>query len=272
MPKFKRKTTNNKNNKPKKTSYLKLIKPILLDHSNNGNGNKHHYTKTGKLTPSVQKLILEAIEIGTPIVTACRAINITEMAYYNWLNWGRQEAAKMKELYDIAVKELSAKGELDVDDINEMERFVDAFIKIQSPSRYFRLYSSIKAAEAIGEIKALNSIRRAQDGGKYVAETIIKKDAKGKILEERTIERYLKPDWNAGAWWLERKRPALYGQKVLQQGRIEHEHNVKHSVEIPKSNDRVAGVLDILIGSGFIARGLVEHSSRQPQNQRVIDA
>ena len=210
-----------------------------------------------------------------PIIAACELISIAQPTYYNWMKWGDTEANRIKDLLDTAIKELSAQDKLNTDNPIEMEEFIDAFIKTQSPNKFFKFFCSVKSIEAKGHAKALQSIRQAQEGGQYLTEVKIEKDpVTGDVVEHKEVMRYLKPDWNAGAWWLERKYPGLYGQRVLQEGHIDHnhEHKHKHSVEIPKSDERVAGVLGILLGSGFVSRGLIECSSRKPADQRVINA
>lgn len=291
MSKFKRKkrivsnpsnkTSNKISRPPVKKSYLKLIKTFLLDSTNgkNGNGDKnnphHNAGAKTKLTPSVQKTILNAIELGMPTIAACQLVGVTQATYCNWINWGEKEMNKIKELLDFAVKELSEQDKLNTDNPIEMEEFIDAFIKTQTPNKFFKFFNSVKGIEAKGHAKALQSIRQAQEGGQYLTEVKIEKDpVTGDVVKHKEVMRYLKPDWNAGAWWLERKYPGLYGQRVLQEGHVDHnhEHRHKHSVEIPKSDERVAGVLSILLGSGFVSRGLIECSPRKPADQRVIDA
>lgn len=253
--------------------FMQLIKDNNFIKKNGKNGKK--ITHTGKLTPQIQKNVLEAVNLGMPIDPACRVVGVTPMTYYNWLKWGEEESKKLNELLEVAVKELSEQGHLDMEDSVQMEEFVDVFIKAQKPNKFFRFYIAIEEAKAKGHLEALKSIRKAAEGGRYLSETIKVIDKDGEVTGKKDIEKYLKPDWNAASWYLERKFPSLYGQKIVQEGSIDHnhEHNVRHSVELPESIDRVADVLGILLGSELVKRRLAEHSGRElPAAQEVIDA
>lgn len=271
MSRFKRKNRKKFRRKSvKKTPnyFLKLIK-------NNGfikkNGKKQTYS--GKLTPMVQRRVLEAVDLGLPIDQSCHLVGINKMTYYNWLSWGRREAKEIEDLLNLAIEELSEAGKLDVDDPLEMEEFIDEFMKLQKPNKFFNFYTAVEQAKAIAHSKALGSIRQAAEGGKYLSETVIQRDNEGNITGEKLVERHLRPDWNAGAWWLSRKYPKLYSERIVQEGVMDHahEHNVK--IDLPESIDRVADVLGILLGSGFVQRRLVEHSGgKLPTAQRITDA
>lgn len=258
----KSKSNNNGNGNGKKDNYfLQLIKDNYSSENKDkplgNNGRK------AKLTPVMQVNILKAIELGMPVESACHLVKVTPVTYYNWLKWGRAEDEKMKESLDFAIHDLEDKKQLNINDPLEMESFVNVFIKSRNLTKFFYFFNSIRTAEAQGHIKALESIRKATEGGKYLAEIVIKTDKNGNEIEKKQIERYLKPDWNAGAWYLERKYPHLYSQKITQEGSIEHQHNVKHDVKLPESVDRIADILGILLGSGLVQKRLAEYSTRE---------
>uniref|UniRef100_A0A6H1ZL13 Uncharacterized protein n=1 Tax=viral metagenome TaxID=1070528 RepID=A0A6H1ZL13_9ZZZZ len=52
-----------------------------------------------KLTPDRQAIIIEFIESGNYISTACDAAGITRQTYLNWLEWGEEEAKNGGGLY-----------------------------------------------------------------------------------------------------------------------------------------------------------------------------
>lgn len=254
------------------TYFLKLIKDNDLI-KNNGKPLKNNGRKA-KLTPAMQENILQAVELGMPVEPACHLVGITTMTYYNWLKWGLEENREITESLDFAIEKLIETDQLEKDPV-QLEEFIDVFVKAKQPSKFFYFFYAIEQAKAQGHIKALASIRQAAEGGRYLSETRIVKDKKGNVTGEIDVTKYMKPDWNAGAWYLERKFPDLYGQKIKQEGTIDHQHDhtVKHEVAIPESVDRAAGILGILLGSGFVQKRLVGYSEGElPASQQIIEA
>jgi len=253
---FIRQRSPNKNNKS--NSYI--VQTILNESKNikpKGNGSG----RRSKLTYVVEKVILHHIDLGMNIEDACSAAGVTYVSWWNWLKWGREEAKGIKEDLNLAINESMDQGVINVNDPNQLEEYIDEFMKLRCPSKYFKLFDKVRGAEAVAQARDLANIQRCAEGGKYLSERIENYDKEGILLGEKEVHRYVKPDWNASAWRLSRKYPALYGEKVTHAGKVEHDHghSVVHKVEIPETDDRLAGVLGILIGSGAVSGKLIEH-------------
>jgi len=205
---------NGNGNKKVANYFLQLIKDNDLI-KNNGKSPKNNGRKA-KLTPNMQINILEAIELGMPVEAACHLVKITPVTYYNWLKWGEVENNKIKEDLGFIIEKLTKEEKLSANPL-DLEEFIDVFVSAQNPTKFFYFFNSIETAKAQGHAKALKSIRKATDGGKYLSEVRIKVDPDGAPIEEVHIDKYMKPDWNAGAWYLERKFPDLYSQKTVQE-------------------------------------------------------
>jgi hypothetical protein len=77
-----------------------------------------------KLTPPRQELILEQLEAGRPVTTACAAAGISEQTFYRWIQWGELELTK-KKYRDFAVKARKAIAKWEggmLDQLDEMAR------------------------------------------------------------------------------------------------------------------------------------------------------
>ena len=54
-----------------------------------------------------------------------------------------------------------------------------------------------------------------------MSEVHLEKNAKGKIVKRREVKKYLQPQWQAAAWILERKFPALYSRRTTYDGKLD---------------------------------------------------
>ena len=57
-------------------------------------------------------------------------------------------------------------------------------------------------------------VHRATVGGSEVSTKVVEKyDKDGKVVQKTTEKTLLPPNWQAAAWWLERRRNGDYGQR-----------------------------------------------------------
>ena len=109
--------------------------------------------------------------------------------------------------------------------------------------KYAKFYGDVKKAEAINEAYYLKFIQKAA----------------------------LK-NWQAAAWFLERKYPAKYGKKVIYAAVEEMPQMKKAEVVVEQQEDQLAGVLKILIESGGFDNKLIENNTPESTDERVFDA
>lgn len=214
MNKFKRKkisTTVKKDSSEQ--NYRKLIKSLLSDRP----CLEKQKRRQSKLTSEREAQILQSIETGMTIQHACQLVSITPMSYHMWMQQGRAEENRIREEYDTIMAILIEKGELNAGDAEEVESFTDEFLKFQPPNKFFNFFINIKKAEAISYQRALTSVSNAQVGKSYLTEVIKETDAEGNVIKEIQHTKYLKPDWNAGAWFLERRLSSIYGRKAMEE-------------------------------------------------------
>jgi len=114
-----------------------------------------------KLTPDKLELIKQLLEEGHFAITVQRAVGISQSAWYDYVEKGT-------DLLD----QLEA-GDLEESDLTENQLLMTEFVEI------------IKEAEAIAEMKALNTITKASS-----------------------------KQWQAAAWYLERKHRDRWGKDL----------------------------------------------------------
>jgi transposase len=254
--------------KVENTTKFQLIVP------NKNRKNKPGGGRRTKLTPELQDELLKNIRSDMTINRACLLCGITAPTLFYWKRNGEAEIERIAQEVNKAKKAAIEQGILSKIDSIAIEEFIDNKINELKPNIYFYFLVEIQKANAEAEAKNLAAIHRARDGGEYVSEMHLIKNSHGKVTGHKEMKKYIRPTWTAAAWILERKHPELYSQRIKTDGRIEHDHAHKHehNVSIPESADRVAGVLSILLRSGFITRGLIEHNRRESADHKIIDA
>ena len=172
--------------------------------------------RKSKLTPELQERLLKAVRSNMTIERASLLCGITPETYYNWCKSGDIERKRIIQ----GVQSIKTKDLIDLD-ADETEAIIANKITELNPNKYFGFFIEVKRAEAESESRNLQSIERARDGGEYVSEVHLEKNAKGKIVKRREIKKYLQPQWQAAAWILERKFPALYGRRTTYDGKLD---------------------------------------------------
>ncbi len=78
---------------------------------------------------------------------------------------------------------------------------------------YVAFVASIKASECNAEAKSIKGIRKIAGGGIVVERRTIMRMKRDGSQEEEVIEKFSQPQWQAHAWWAERKNPKSWGQQ-----------------------------------------------------------
>lgn len=86
----------------------------------------------------------------------------------------------------------------------------------QTDPEYFGFFGAVKKAEADAEALSIGRIRQAAKGGQIIERTTITTERTSKngvtTTTTRSTERYSPPQWQADAWWCERKNPTQWGR------------------------------------------------------------
>jgi hypothetical protein len=127
------------------------------------------------LTPALAQAIVTAVMGGVPYYQACLMADVPHSTATDWRNRGEGS--------------------------NPRRRPTPALVAFAA---------AVKKAEAQDEARRLLRINQAGQGGTVVSETTI-------TYPDGRIEREVKrtsPQWQADAWYLERKYPDRYGRRV----------------------------------------------------------
>jgi hypothetical protein len=235
------------------------------------NVSKNKYAgNTYKLTPALEKRLIDLIvKSGLRIEDASLACGISRMTYHNWQRWGKKEADLISEELENAIETLTKEKKLNPNDPEELENLVIQFMKIRKPNKFYNLYMKTQEANAKIQGEELEKIRRAGKGQKWISEKYEEKDKDGKVIKTVSRDKYAQPQWQAAAWFLERKFKDKYAPTSTQnqniqanmEGKVEHEHTAKLEV----TPDRMLGVLNILLGCKAIEK------TAEQADQRVVE-
>jgi transposase len=131
-----------------------------------------------KLTKNIQEIIITAIQRGLTLDAACGYARVGTSTLYEWL----------------------ARGERDKKGV--FREFADA----------------VKMAQIELELNLLDSIIEIAKEDDTMQETIESFDGKGNLLKVRKVKRNntsQKNQWQAKAWFLERRFPKRYGRQLM---------------------------------------------------------
>lgn len=260
-----------------------IIKPNQINHNNNDPFEKRNNSKDGngrslKLTLEMQEMIIEAVKIGNmPISQVCQLAGINAVSFYNWLKWGKAEASQVEELLEEEYHKAVEERVINPNNSEKVDEFMNKIFKKLKPTRFFYFFKEIKKAEAEAEQANLAAIRQAGESGNYVTEMTQIIDVKTKkVTGLKSVKRSLQPQWQSRAWLLERKYPDRYGERnrldiegsMRHDGEIEH----RHTLELPDGDERVAGVLGILLASGAFQQRLITGCSGESSDQAIVEA
>ena len=134
---------------------------------------------------------------------------------------------------------------------------------------FLDFYTALKKAEQDAIARNVAIVQTAAKGG-MVVERVTSTDAKGRTT---TTEKFTRPEWTAGAWWLERKFPDRWGKRERREvtgkkgGPIQHEHEHTHTIDADLAP--YADAIRILVrgGLGPYPEDVPQDSAAQPVYQ-----
>jgi hypothetical protein len=134
------------------------------------------------------ELVVEGVALGLDYQSACDSAGVSRSALRDWrLRGGRLRALEVQGL-------------------------------LGSPSEYERalidFVSALEWAEAEAEERRLRVIERAAEGGGEVRRVSRRFDSEGVEVESTVVVEELKPEWQAAAWFLERRLPHRYAKRL----------------------------------------------------------
>jgi hypothetical protein len=143
------------------------------------------------LTPDRQRRILELVEAGNHINTACAHVGIGQSTFYRWL-----------------------------DNAHDYDEAKAAGVQPDETKRlYVEFRDKVALARARAEERAVKVIHRAMEGGFVIseepvqnAEGEVQRDDNGNILYRRT---YTQPDGRLALAYLGRSAPKNWGQQAI---------------------------------------------------------
>lgn len=213
--------------------------------------------------PSLKNALITGVSSGLEYGTIAKHIGVCTETMSGWLRKAGQvqdQFQKMglseEEIDEISqsIPELNkVRGEL-------VEKYGQGVVTvIEQEGFWLELIYSLKKADAEAEGRMLGVIRGAAIGGHEVVEekrrSVVVKDPDGgeRMLngEEVTrITKQIRPQWQAAAWFLERKYPEKYAQRKIIEGDLPKDvpyevyMTAKTLLQLPKVElDRIVGVL-----------------------------
>lgn len=153
-------------------------------------GTKKKATQGRKIIISEEiiKNIIFSLKAGCYLETAAAYAGISKNTLFQWLKRGRREKRR-----------LAADGRRKM---------------IKSEAQFVILVDAVTRAMSESEVRDVSVIAQAANGGHRVTETKVKKDSKGNLISEETVEKAMPPQWQAAAWRLERKFPKKWGKRL----------------------------------------------------------
>lgn len=188
--------------------------------------------RPSKLTPELAHKIVRMIQDGTYAAQAATANGITEQTYYNWMSRGERALTARQELPPRPeyLKRSKARKA-------EREEYRKQLAAIRKERLYTEFFEAIKRAEAISEHRAIRLIREAAE-----PQTKVDKDG-------NTTTTY---NWQAAAWYLERKFPKRWGRK----DKLDIESKNETTITQTKSPEEMSDAeLDAFLLGAATARG-----------------
>jgi hypothetical protein len=226
--------------------------------------NKHGNSITMiEIRPSVRKTVLKGIEYGLSFQAIANTVGVLPQSISGWLKRAKEKEQNLiklgltkEEIYELSTLD----GELLKDRDKYIEKYGEGVIKVVERDKFWlEFVVDMKKADGRSESRMLGVIRRAAIGQHEVSEkkteSITLKQGRGQesvnlpATKTTTITKELSPQWQAAAWFLERKWPEKYAQRKITDGlppEIPYEvfMTAKLLLQLPRTElDRIKEVL-----------------------------
>lgn len=159
-----------------------------------------------KLNAKLQQKIVDTIAQGNYAETAAAHAGINESTYYDWMKRGRKEEERLEK----AVKNNEPKESEAV--FLEFFRAVNVAL-VEAETRNIGVINVVARGGVQTKSKVVTHRMPIRENGRVL------RDEDGNILySERTTEEstLAPPNWQAAAWWLEKKLPEKYGRNRVE--------------------------------------------------------
>lgn len=167
-----------------------------------------------KLTPEVQKIIVDALSVGCYLNESLMLASIDTRTFRRWMARGaaeiaRREKAERDEVFD---SKNSAPRKMMTP---QLKKKLEASQKMAAREAMFvEFRRAVEQAIARAESSMLGIITRAAVGGSVIETTTVTRTRDDGTTETQVIEKRARPEWTAAAWRLERRHPARCGRRL----------------------------------------------------------
>ena len=185
--------------------------------------------------PSIYNAIVDGVKKGMTYADVARVCGVSPVTLSKWLAKAREAEREMEKL-GLSCEEIDELS----GSVDEIEREKDKWIGkygegvitvVIDRGLWLKLGYDLKKADGWAEARMLGVIQGAAMGDRSVTERKVKSvqlkvpDGNGGSQfvpadEVTTITRQVKGEWQAAAWYLERKYPEKYAQRKVIQGEL----------------------------------------------------
>ena len=166
--------------------------------------------------PEKRQELLKVLRLGAHVSTGCAMVGISEGVFKAWAKRGAKELER-RDAYGMAleVEEVndSARSMRVPKDERERRALRDAahMLALAGEAEAAEFSLALAAALAAAEVGNVATIATSAKGG-HVLERRTVTDANGAIT---VYEKKSKPEWQAAAWWLERRNPERWARRLV---------------------------------------------------------
>lgn len=127
----------------------------------------------------VRELLLRNVEYGLDLRAACASVGLNAETLTDWRKRGAVARARHGAGRSLTEKE----------------------------QRYADFARQVESAEIEAELTRVRVIDLVMRGGYPITKIVERQDLNGNVIERTVTTERAKPNWNAAAWWLTRRRP-----------------------------------------------------------------